>query len=932
MATDFKDTLNLPKTSFPMRAGLTKREPERVQQWQKIDLYGQIQQHRASSEKTFLLHDGPPFTNGDVHIGTALNKVLKDVIVRYQAMRGYRAPYVPGWDCHGLPIEFKVSKELQAEGSSLEPLELRQRCAAFSRSFIEKQRGQFQRLGVLGDWAREYRTMDGPYEAETLKVLASMVEQGMVYRSKKPVYWSIPCGTALAEAEVEYKDHKSPAVFVKMPVVEATSRGLPEKTSMVIWTTTPWTLPANLGIAVHPAFSYVEVEHDGETYLLEERLAPGLIEKFGWYATPGTKHTGESLKGLSAKHPFLDRESLILTADYVTAESGTGAVHLAPGHGLEDYLVGLENGLEVYNPVQDDGTYADDGRIPPELVGVTVLETDGWAPANGAVLKLLDAAGTLLKKENHSHSYPFCWRSKTPVVFRAVDQWFVGVDRNDARQKALGAIDEVKWLPDWGKNRIFSSVEGRPDWVISRQRSWGVPIPAFFDDQGHALLDGAVIRRFADLVSEHGTDLWFARTADELADLIGLPEEWKGRTLKKGTDTMDVWIESGASHQAVLRRYEDLPWPADLYLEGTDQHRGWFQSSLWSGIVTEGAAPYRTVITHGFIVDEDRQKISKSGDKPMTADSFVEKYGADVIRLWISSQDYRNDVPVSDEILGHVLETYRTIRNTLRYQLSNLYDFEAERDLVAVEEMLPLERWTLGKLAELVDGVTAAYDSFEFHRVYQLVRDFCAVTLSRYTHDMLKDRLYTFRADSLPRRSAQSLLHHVFATLNGVLAPILAFTSDEAHSYRLTDTEWAEHSVALTDWPEVPESWRASDIVAQVDAVLAVREDVNEQLETLRKEKTIGKSLDAAVTLQVGAEHPASLALRTLADHLPELFIVSQVDRQDIDGSGLTILAQHAEGERCPRCWRWVKQLQSTPQGELCDRCTEATAHLEPVA
>lgn len=929
MPTDLKDTLNLPRTGFPMKADLVQREPQRIGHWESMGLYEKIQERRADAE-AFILHDGPPFTNGDVHIGTALNKTLKDIILRYKSMRGYRTPYVPGWDCHGLPIEHKVAKERREKKESLEPVEVRKACAAFSARYIETQRGQFKRLGVLADWAREYKTMNPAYEAEILRTFAAFVEQGLVYRSKKPVYWSIPCETALAEAEIEYKDHTSPSIWVgfDLPEAEASKADLPSNTQVVIWTTTPWTLPANLAIAVNPGLDYVEVRHAGKTYLIAQALAENFIAACDLDGTEiGPLHRGESLKGLRARHPFIERESPIVLADYVTTDSGTGCVHTAPGHGLEDYLSGLANGLDIYCPLDDNGCYIDDGQVPATLVGVSVLETNGTCPANDAVLALLKERDALLKATTYEHQYPHCWRSKTPVIFRAMDQWFVALDKDGKRDAVLDAIEQVEWIPDWGKNRIRGAVENRPDWCVSRQRSWGVPLPAFYNEAGEALLDADIIRALADKIAKHGTDLWFAQSAQDLLEGIALPEGWNAGDLRKGTDTLDVWIDSGCSHRAVLQQTEGLQWPADLYLEGSDQHRGWFQSSIWTGVVADGRAPYKRILTHGFIVNEQKRKISKSDNhgKPQTAESYIAKYGADLIRLWVASVDYRNDVPVSDGILKQVVNTYRTIRNTLRFQLGNLHDFDPAKNAVPFEQMTPLDQWALHMTAELIDEARDAYDAYAFHRVYQLANTFCNETLSALYHDILKDRLYTYAPNWPDRRSSQTAIYHIFNALVRVLAPILTFTTDEAFSHAAAGEDLTSDSIHLQDWPEAPTQWKDNPAAREIAALLEFRHRVNEALEVARQAKTIGQSLDAQVRLCGPANDPTWELLHRHAVHLPELLIVSHVELEAHKQSSITVEVSHASGVRCPRSWRWVSELVSCePYGNVSPRCREA--------
>ncbi|WP_043587166.1 isoleucine--tRNA ligase [Geminisphaera colitermitum] len=991
---DLKNTLQLPKTDFPMRASLPQREPIRAAHWEKLGLYDAIQQKRAANPDSpaFVLHDGPPFTNGDVHIGTALNKSLKDITLRYKTMRGYRTPYVPGWDCHGLPIEQKVTREFQAAGKTvgvnLTTAELRARCDAFSEEWIARQTAQFKRLGVLADWPNEYKTKAPAYEAEIIKTFAAFVENGLVYRSKKPVYWSIPFETALAEAEIEYKDHISPSIWVKF-AVDATERnryrsyervGLTtgrkdserellgdnpffskDSVFVVIWTTTPWTLPANLAIAVHPDIEYVEVVHDKKTYVVASALADAFIDTCKLTgATKGNRYKGISLAGLQTRHPFIDRPSPIVLADYVTTESGTGCVHTAPGHGSEDYLTGLKYGLEIYCPVGDDGRYLNDGKVPADLVGLTCLETTEdldakrTSPANIAVLKKLDAANALLAKARYTHSYPHCWRSKTPIIFRAVDQWFVSLDKAGHRTKALAAIDQVQWVPAWGAARIRGAVESRPDWCISRQRSWGVPIIAFYGPSPDktAYLDAGVARAVADKIERNGgTNYWYETPAAEILAGIALPPHWPAPgQLTCGRDTLDVWIDSGSSHAAVLKHAQgNTRWPADLYLEGSDQHRGWFQSSLWCGVIAQGGAPYKAVLTHGFIVGKDGKKISKSGqyEKPPTSDNYIAQYGADVIRLWVASQDFTQDITVSDldkdlkdkgSILNIVAEAYRLFRNTLRYQLSTLHDFDPAKDALPVEQLDTLDRWALHQTARLLADCTAAYDAYEYHRVITACSQFCATTLSAVYHDIIKDRLYTLAVDSPLRRSTQTAIHGIFDTLVKILAPVITFTADEAWTYGTARKELADTAagtIHLQDWPSPPPLWTNAEIDTDVAALLAIRAKVTEAIEPHRQAGKIGKSLDAAVTLHAAPGTPARALLEKHRDSLAELFIVSHVtlapaSPADAADAPLTVTVAHCQDHghvRCPRCWRWVPALiQSTAHDTepVCPRCAEA--------
>jgi len=970
MAQDLKDTLLLPKTDFPMRAGLAQREPGRVAHWEKLGLYGKIQaKHANSPQGCFVLHDGPPFTNGDVHIGTALNKSLKDIVNRYKSMRGYRTPYVPGWDCHGLPIEQKVSQELRAKNLTLTTAELRAKCDEFSESWIAKQTAQFKRIGVLADWANEYKTKAPAFEADVLRTFAAFVEQGLVYRSKKPVYWSIPFETALAEAEIEYKDHTSIAIWVKflVPAEEAAKFGLPADKPLfiLIWTTTPWTIPANLAIALHPEVDYVVADLGTERIIVAQALLGSVATAAKLEPQPSVVLTvpGEKLEKLQARHPFIDRASPVVLADYVTTDSGTGCVHTAPGHGAEDYLTGLKYKLEIYCPVGDDGKYLDDGRMPAELVGLTTLETvedlaaKKPAPANLGVLKLLAAKGALLAKAKYPHSYPHCWRSKTPIIFRAVDQWFVSLDSANSgdwarsqtttgtgvrfasgsvpRQVALGEITKIAqnqgWIPAWGEARIRGAVESRPDWCISRQRSWGVPIIAFYGSDKKAFIDAGVIRAVADKIATKGTNFWYDASVTQILEGIKLPAGWPAASeLTGGRDTLDVWIDSGSTQAAVLKRGQGgTHWPADLYLEGSDQHRGWFQSSLWCSVIAFGGAPYKAVLTHGFIVDKDRQKISKSStyQKPQTADAYIAQHGADVIRLWIASQDFRDDIPVDDEILKNVGEAYRLFRNTLRFQLSNLFDFDAAKHAVPVARMDALDRWALHQTAILIEECTKAYDAYEFHRAYQLCNQFCSVTLSAVYHDILKDRLYTLGTDHSLRRSSQTAIHAIFDALVKILAPFLTFTADEAWSYARTGQEYSNESVHLQDWPTAPKEWSDPSLAGEFEEIFKVRAKVTETLEPLRQAGTIGKSLDAVLAFAVPADNVAASVLQKHRDSLAEFFIVSHVALEPGIGTDVRITARHAKEAgfvRCPRCWRWVPALSATPHGEVCPRCVEA--------
>lgn len=917
-----------------MKADLVAREPERLKKWYAAQLYERIQDQRAGEPK-FVLHDGPPFANGDVHIGTALNKILKDIIVKYKTLRGFSAPYIPGWDCHGLPIEHKVVQEMRKAGeTSADPATIRKACEAYARKYIDIQRQQFKRLGVLGDWENPYLTLNKEYEADELRLFADIVQQGFVYRGKKPVYWCIPCRTALADAEVEYADHVSPSIYVKFPVVGQA------KTFVLIWTTTPWTLPANLAVAYNKGFQYVQVEAGDEKYILFRGLLPAVAERSGWAGYKETPLAIEDLAKLQYQHPFCNRTGKLFAAEFVTSDTGTGFVHIAPGHGLEDYGLGVQNGLAVYSPIDDSGNFAYtndlpvEQQMPAEMIGKSILEKHGKSDANEAVLHELRLRHALLHQENYHHSYPHCWRSKNPVIFRAMDQWFIEIDHvvttsnKTFRQRAVTEIDNVKWIPDWGVNRIKGAVESRPDWCISRQRTWGVPIPAFYDSKGEPILDAQIVRNAADLIEKHGSNVWFEKSAAELWSLLK-PKDWKGaEAVAKSNDTLDVWIDSGSSSRAVIAqrpeiRGKDKPFQADMYLEGSDQHRGWFQSSLLLSLAGNGAAPYKTVLTHGFMVDADREKISKSKqgqggyEKPQTAEAYVKKYGADIVRLWVSSQDFRSDIVVSDERVNKVAETYRGIRNALRYQLSNLYDFDLVRHSVPDDKLTSLDRWILGEFSKLEKEIVEAYDKYEFHVVYQKLSQFVAVELSSIYHDVIKDRLYTDAANSHRRRSTQTTLHRLIAGLCKTLAPMLAFTADEAWEFvpgKTVDSihraGWQPMEFSLS--VEEGENWKW---------LAEWRDRILPELEKLRQAKTIGKALDAKIEITVPAQQ-RHLAERN-RETLRELVNVSGLIASA--GEEPAVIVARADGEKCERCWHWENDVGSSKEHPtICARCVEA--------
>jgi isoleucyl-tRNA synthetase len=900
MSQNYKDTLNLPKTDFPMKANLATREPEILKKWEADGLYRQIQRARAGAE-LFVLHDGPPFANGDVHMGTALNKILKDLVVKSKAMAGFRAPYVPGWDCHGLPIEYKVVKESRG----LSPLEVRKKSEAFARKFVDIQREQFKRLGVLGDWERPYLTLDPAYEAEILRAFAIFVGKGLVYESKKPVFWSTGAQTALAEAEVEYQDREDTAVYVKFPIGTG---NLANRASIVVWTTTPWTLPANLAIAVHPTERYVrqKFERDGaaETLVLAERLVGNFSSATGWQPVgEPDSFPGNKIEGIGAQHPFLPRTAIVLTADFVTMDTGTGAVHIAPGHGEDDYWLGKKNGLPIFSPVDDHGLYTDEAGLSA-LTGKYVFD------ANADIVQMLREKGMLLSEQVYQHSYPYCWRSKTPIIFRAVEQFFIRID--DLRANALAAIKAVCWLPAWGENRISGTVESRPDWVISRQRSWGVPLPVFYSPAGDAILDPAWIRKLADLVAERGSNIWFELDDAALARELGLPE---GTTHRN--DTIDVWIDSGVSHQAVLATNPELRDPADMYLEATDQHRGWFQSSLMTSVALHDRAPYKTCVTHGFVVDVDGKKISKSSSysKPMDAAHFVGKHGADLVRLWVSSINYTDDVPFSEEMFTRLGDTYRRIRNTLRILLGNLYDFDPVASATPAATLV--DRWITERLNSVITDCCAAYESYEFHKVYHTLNQFCAVDLSSLYIDITKDRMYCDAPNSSRRRSTQTAMRQIFDALCRLLAPIMVFTAEEAWGYLA-----ATGSVHLQLFPKADAIARALT-VDQVNELLKLRGIIGQAVERARQEKLIGNALEAAVILRCDRSTIGEIS----KEELEEFFILSDLTIEDAANAEASI--SKTPFQKCARCWRHRPSVgASAAHPDLCDRCEEVVTSL----
>ena len=903
-APNYKDTLALPQTSFPMRGDLVENEPARLAKWEKDDLYQKILgRRRAAGAPEFILHDGPPFANGDVHMGTALNKLLKDLVVKSKTMAGYTTPFVPGWDCHGLPIEFKVVKET----AGLEAPEIRRRCAEFAGKFIDIQRASFRRLGVFGDWENPYLTMAPAYEAGILRVFAKLVENGNVYQSKKPVQWSYGAQTALAEAEVEYQDKESTAVFVKFPLVSGAHAG---KASIAIWTTTPWTLPANLGLAVHPEFTYVigrfenEIAARSETLVIVRELIADFTAKTGFaLAETLGEVRGRELEGLEAKHPFLDRNSKLILANFVTTETGTGIVHIAPGHGADDYVAGQQNGLAVLSPVDDEGKFTAECGVA-ELVGTHVFKS------NERIVEILAESGHLLGREIYKHSYPHCWRSKTPIIFRAVEQFFISLET--LRGQALEQIDKVEWLPAWGRNRIYGTVESRPDWCISRQRTWGVPLPVFFGADGKAILSAELARKVADAVEHEGTNFWFEQSDADLASRFGLPAG-----VKKGRDTLDVWIDSGCSHAAVLDQHPELHAPADLYLEATDQHRGWFQSSLMLSVAYRGTAPYKSVMTHGFVVDKDKKKLSKSeaekAGKPIDAAHFYNKYGADIVRLWVSSVDWQNEVPFGEDLFKQVAEPYRRLRNTLRILLGNLDGFDPSCRQSSVADLTLLDRWILERLHSVTSECLKAYETYEFRKVFNALNNFCTHDLSAIYIDATKDRMYCDAIDSPRRIASQSAMHAIFTSLCQLLAPILAYTADEAWEH----APFATGSVHEQDFPTPDPAFAPGEASATAERLFEIKYTIQTAIEARVQAKEFSRNNEADVTLVVTESDAALLPLLNDREFATEFFIIAGL--KATIGDALVATARKTELPLCPRCRKHEPLLESG----LCERCDE---------
>jgi len=921
---DYKDTLNLPKTDFPMKANLSRKEPELLKMWEYMNIYDKIRQ-ALKGRKTYILHDGPPYANGNIHLGTALNKVIKDMVIKSKNMSGFDSIYVPGWDCHGLPIEHQVEKELGNRKHEMSHADIRRFCRAFANKYVSIQREQFKRLGVFGEWDNPYLTMSYDYEAATVEEFGKLYFNGDVYKGKKPVYWCASCKTALAEAEVEYSDHRTPSIYVKFRMISDISTLRPKLTgqivSMVIWTTTPWTIPPNQAIAVHKDFIYVAVKVDGETLILAKDLLDYCMDAFGYKSYKVLdEFSGSVLEGLKCRHPLYERESLIILAPFVTLDAGTGCVHIAPGHGQEDYEIGMKYCLDNYAPVDDDGRYTSDVKY---FAGQFVFD------ANDAVIKKLDEVGALLGHIDIEHSYPHCWRCKNPIIFRSTEQWFISMEKNNLRQKTLGAIDKVQWLPAWGRDRISGMIKARPDWCISRQRLWGVPITMFSCDHCKSdLMTEEIMRHVLKLVKEFGADVWFERDAKDLLPAGTLCPSCQGDKLTKETDILDVWFDSGVSHAAVLERRPNLSSPADMYLEGSDQHRGWFHSSLLESVGTRGRAPYRTVLTHGFVVDGEGKKMSKSMGNVIDPEEIIDKHGAEILRLWVAAEDYTQDIRISDEILARLVEAYRRIRNTSRFILGNLYDFDP-RNMVSYLDMEEIDRWVLHKLQEIIQRVREAYNQYQFHLAFFTLHNFCTVDLSALYLDVLKDRLYTSKAESRQRRSAQSAMYIILDAMTRLLAPILSFTAEEIW-LSLPSYDGKEPCVHVTQFPEVNPKYLDTNLAQNWNTMITLRGEISRAIEIARKNKVVGHSLDARVDISPPGDLRSFLEVHL--EDLKTLLILSQIniaEEGDIkdpyistEYAGLTISVTKARGKKCDRCWVYSETVGANREHPaICDRC-----------
>ena len=920
--SDWKETCNLPRTAFSMKANLQTTEPETVARWDAMDLYGRIRAARKGATK-YLLHDGPPYANGEIHMGHALNKILKDLVVKSHNMLGFDAPYIPGWDCHGLPIELKVDRELGPKKKQMSVADFRRECRAYAEKYVDVQRRDFKRLGILGTWDVPYKTLKFEYQAAIVRALGKFVEQDMVYKGKKPVHWCTHCRTALAEAEVEYEPHTSPSIYVEFPLKEDSKGELATRVpalagknvSVLIWTTTPWTIPNNLGIAFHPTFEYGAFDIEGTAVIIAKDLAETVGKKIGKrFDRLLASFDGKTMERLVFRHPLYERDSLGVLGDYVTLDAGTGAVHTAPGHGADDYKTGVRYGLEIYAPLDAGGHYNESVEL---FAGLKVWD------ANPKVEAALKERGRLWYREDFEHQYPHCWRCHNPVIFMATSQWFIAMDAKQFRERALKSITDTRWIPSWGQARIEGMIANRPDWCISRQRAWGVPIPAMDCTKcGTAILTKPLVDKAASVFDVYGADAWYERPIEEFVPDGMKCAECGGTEFEREFNILDVWFDSGSSHEAVLPFREDHHWPADIYLEGSDQHRGWFHSSLLVGIGTRGRAPFNQVLTHGFVMDEQGRKMSKSLGNTTAPQDVIKQSGSEILRLWVTMVDYRYDINLGKEVLARTVESYRKFRNVIRVLVANLYDFDPKDDVVPKAKMQEIDRWVLAKYADAAEKMVKAYDDYDYPAIFQIVNQLITVDLSAFYVDVTKDRMYTFGAKSESRRSGQTAMFIVVDGLARLLAPVLSVTMDEL--WRMLPGD-REESVHMALFPRDFEQWQDAALLERWSALASVRDQVNLRLEEKRKDKTIAANLSARVVIGAGGETAA--LLKQYESFLPTLFGVSEVELKS--GDGVTV--ERATGTKCERCWRYVPEVSAEPDRTgLCPRCVEALA--EPVS
>ena len=919
---DYKNTLNLPKTPFPMKGNLPVKEKEMLKFWDEIKLYSKLTEGK-DGRPLFILHDGPPYANGHIHLGTALNKILKDIIVKSKFMSGFRADYIPGWDCHGLPIEHQVEKEMKAKKSSLSKLEIRHRCREYAEGFIHIQREEFKRLGGIGLWEKPYITMDYDYQATIIGEMQKFFERDEVYRKKKPVHWCMSCLTALAEAEIEYEMKKSTSIYVKFPYAgkrDDVFDNYPDKPIyMLIWTTTPWTLPANLAIAINPTFTYVALDVGGEIYIALKELVEDITKRAGitTYKVLGEIPADKLIK-LTFRHPFIERDSVMVYGDYVASDTGTGAVHTAPGHGEEDYETGIAYGLDIYSPLNERGEFLDEVEF---FRGMNVFDS------NQHVIKKLQELGRLLHQEEIEHSYPHCWRCKKPVIFRATEQWFISLDKNGLRQKALDEIDRVKWIPTWGRDRIYNMLQVRPDWCISRQRTWGIPITIFYCEKcREPFWSKESFQNVVKEVREFGADIWFEKDSSYFLPQGTTCQKCGNTSFVKEEDILDVWFDSGVSWAAVCKKRKELTYPVDIYLEGSDQHRGWFHSSLLTSVGNEGHAPYESVLTHGFVVDGTGRKMSKSLGNVIAPEEIIEKYGAEILRLWAAYEDYRDDIKISKDIINRLIETYRRVRNTLRFLDANIHeDFNPARDSVPYEQLSYLDKWLLSRLHRLIERVTESYNNYTFHAIYHAVQNFCSVDLSALYLDIVKDRIYVEHKNSLKRRASQTVIFETLVSLLKLIAPILSSTAEEMWSYLKAFVK--DESIFLTIFPPSNKDLIKPEIEEEWEKVWRIRETANKKIEEKRVEKVVGHSLDTKLVIKATENDYALLS--KLGNELKDVFIVSQIELQQ-GGNETEIAVFKAEGAKCERCWQYATALTATTEEfpNTCKRCADTLSSL----